>query len=70
MMPAGMVILRMSKSETGWPALSEKAMKVVTAAATGLAVMPICAATLEIAMGRSGRMPVRSETSAMTGSSA
>ena len=46
------------------------ARKVVTAAATGLAVMPIWDATLEMAMGRSGRMRVFSATSEMTGSSA
>src|SRR5512146_1376734 len=68
--PAGTVILRMSKRVTGWPALAEKARKVVTAAATGLAVMPICEATLEIAIGRSGRTFVLRATSAMTGRSA
>ena len=45
-------------------------LAVVTAAATGLAVMPICEATLAIAIGRSGRVFVRTATSEMTGRSA
>ena len=68
-MPAGMVTLMMSNSPTGWDVLAASARKVVTAAATGLAVMPIWAATEEIAIGRSGRMRVFSATSAITGSS-
>ena len=70
MMPAGRVMRMMSKRPTGWPFLAAMARKVVTAAATGLAVIPIWEATLEIAMGRSGRMRVFRATSLMTGSSA
>ena len=54
----------------GWLVLAAKGQEEVTAAATGLAVIPICAATLETAIGRSGRMRVRRATSAITGSSA
>ena len=68
-MPAGMVTLMMSSSPTGCGVLAAIARNVVTAAATGLAVIPICEATEEIAIGRSGRMPVFSATSPITGSS-
>jgi hypothetical protein len=60
----------MSNTVTGCAVFAASARNVVTAAATGLAVMPICEATLETASGRSGLMRVRRETSAMTGRSA
>ena len=57
----------MSSSVTWNPAFREMARKLVTAAAMGLAVMPICDAMADMAMGRSGRMPVLYDTSAMIG---
>ena len=67
--PAGIVTIRIWPSDTGAPLFAVIAIKVVTAAATGLAVIPICEATLEIAIGRSGRILVLSDTSAITGNS-
>jgi hypothetical protein len=41
-----------------WPAFRDMARKLVTAAAIGLAVMPICEAMDETPIARSGRMRV------------
>ena len=52
------VTVRMFKRVMLCPTLRAMARKLVTAAAIGLAVIPICEAMEETAIGRSGRIPV------------